>query len=65
MSRRKKNMNNFSKQTEKLNKNISMYRNHGASQVKTVFKDLKDEIHSPDIDIGKAKNINVPCKRNV
>ena len=57
MSRRKKNMKNFSKQTEKLNKNISMYRNHGASQVKTVFKDLKDEIHSPDIDIGKAKKI--------
>lgn len=54
----KKNIKKSSKIIEEKNKsNVLMYRNHGASQVKTVYKDLKDELHSPDVDIGKAKKI--------
>lgn len=58
MRHNKKNMKNFSRKIKAQNQsNITMYRNHGASQIKTVYKDLKDELHSPDFDIGNAKKI--------
>ena len=58
MRHNKKNMKNFSSKIKAQNQsNITMYRNHGASQIKTVYKDLKDELHSPDFDIGNAKKI--------
>lgn len=56
MRHNKKNMKNFSSKIKAQNQsNITMYRNHGASQIKTVYKDLKDELHSPDFDIGNVK----------
>lgn len=46
------------KEVSPIKKNkFFMYRNHGASLFKNVFKDLKDELHSADFDIGKSKKI--------